>query len=103
VAAYVQSLSGLASPEPAVVEDGATLFTDNCASCHGDDATGIADMGAPDLTDSFWIYGGDAATLFETIHDGRHGWMPHWDGRLTEAERKMLAVYLLDVLPEKAQ
>ena len=100
VAAYVQSLSGLADPAPALLEEGATLFADNCASCHGDDATGINELGAPNLTDDFWIYGGDAATLFETIHDGRQGWMPGWEGRLTTAEQKMLAVYLLEILPE---
>lgn len=100
VAAYVQFLSGLADPGPAVLEEGAILFADNCASCHGDDATGINDLGAPNLTDEFWIYGGDAATLFESVHDGRQGWMPAWEGRLTTAEQKMLAVYLLDVLAE---
>lgn len=103
VVAYVQSLSGLANPGPEIVEEGATLFADNCASCHGENARGLTDIGAPDLTDSFWIYGGDSATLFETVHDGRHGWMPAWEGRLTEPERKMLAVYMLDLLPEKAE
>ena len=100
VAAYVQSLSGLADPAPAVLEEGASLFADNCASCHGEDATGINDIGAPNLTDEFWIYGGDAAALFESIHDGRRGWMPGWEGRLTTAEQKMLAVYVLEVLQE---
>ena len=98
--AYVQSLSGLASPDPAVLEEGATLFLDNCASCHGENATGINDIGAPNLTDDFWIYGADAETLFETIHDGRQGWMPAWEGRLTEAQSKILAIYLLDVLAQ---
>jgi cytochrome c oxidase cbb3-type subunit III len=51
VAAYVQSLSGLAEPEPAVLEEGAQIFYDNCASCHGDDARGIDEIGAPNLTD----------------------------------------------------
>ena len=101
VAAYVQSLSGLASPDEAAREEGATLFAENCASCHGENATGDTSLGAPNLTDDFWIYGGDAATLFQTIHDGRKGWMPHMEGRLSEAERKMLAVYVLDVLPGK--
>ena len=100
VAAYVRSLSGLETPPPAVLDEGASIFAENCASCHGEDATGIVELGAPNLTDEFWIYGSGADTLFETIHDGRQGWMPAWDGRLTEAERKMLAVYLLDVLPE---
>lgn len=102
VAAYVQSLSGLVQPEPAVLEEGSQLFLDNCASCHGEDARGINDIGAPNLTDDFWIYGGDDASLFETIYGGRQGWMPAWDGRLTAAEIKMLAVYALDVLPERA-
>ena len=101
VAAYVQSLSGLASPDEGTREEGATLFAENCASCHGENATGDTSLGAPNLTDDFWIYGGDAATLFRTIHDGRKGWMPHMEGRLSEAERKMLAVYVLDVLPGK--
>ncbi|MBM9594584.1 cytochrome-c oxidase, cbb3-type subunit III [Roseitranquillus sediminis] len=101
VVAYVQSLSGLADPPPQMREEGAMLFADNCASCHGEDATGVNDLGAPNLTDDAWIYGGDTETLFVTIHDGRMGWMPGWEGRLTQAERKMLAVYLLDVLPEE--
>jgi len=101
VAAYVQSLSGLASPDAAAREEGATLFAENCASCHGEKGTGDTSLGAPNLTDSFWIYGGDSASLFQTIYGGRQGWMPHMEGRLTEAERKMLAVYVLNVLPEK--
>ena len=99
VATYVQSLAGLASPDPAVLEEGATIFLDNCASCHGEDATGINDIGAPNLTDEFWIYGASDEALFETIHDGRQGWMPAWEGRLAEAQSKILAIYLLDFLP----
>jgi cytochrome c oxidase cbb3-type subunit 3 len=99
VAAYVQSLTGLASPDAAAQDEGSTLFAENCASCHGEGATGDTSLGAPDLTDDFWIYGGDAAMVYQSIHDGRQGWMPHMEGRLTEAERKMLAIYLLDVLP----
>jgi cytochrome c oxidase cbb3-type subunit 3 len=102
VAAYVQSLSGMAEPETSLLEEGGQLFLDNCASCHGEDARGLEELGAPNLTDDFWIYGGDDAALFETIYSGRQGWMPAWEGRLTAAEIKMLAVYTLDVLPERA-
>jgi cytochrome c oxidase cbb3-type subunit 3 len=100
VALHVRSLSGLARPEPSAAAEGQQLFLENCAGCHGEDGTGNDDLGAPDLTDSAWIYGGDPDSLFETIHDGRQGWMPAWEGRLTSAEVKMLSVYLLDVLPE---
>lgn len=100
VGSYVQSLSGLASPAPEVLAEGETLFMDNCTSCHGEDATGLNELGAPNLTDDFWIYGGDDASVFESIHDGRAGWMPSWEGRLSEAQNKILALYLLDFLPE---
>ncbi|SDY94270.1 cytochrome-c oxidase, cbb3-type subunit III [Citreimonas salinaria] len=100
VGEYVRALGGLAEPEPAVMEEGAMLYADNCASCHADDGTGMNALGAPNLTDEFWIYGGDPQSVFRTIHDGRQGWMPAWEGRLSEAQAKILAIYLLDILPE---
>ena len=100
VAAYVQSLSGLADPEPGVRAEGQTIFEVNCTSCHGEDATGMNEVGAPNLTDEFWIYGGSDEAIFASIHDGRRGWMPAWEGRLSEAQNKILALYLLDILPE---
>lgn len=102
VADYVQSLSG-AQVAPARLEQGAEIFADNCASCHGEDGTGSTDLGAPNLTDDFWIYGGDDQSLFTTIHDGRAGWMPAWEGRLTLTERKILAVYLQQLHQEARQ
>lgn len=102
VAAYVQSLSG-AEIAPDAQEAGAELFMDNCASCHGEDGTGMTEMGAPNLTDDFWIYGGDDETLFRTIYGGRQGWMPAWEDRLSEAERKMLTVYIQDLGAEAAR
>jgi cytochrome c oxidase cbb3-type subunit 3 len=93
VVAYVQSLPAGASAE----DPGASLFAENCASCHGEDAKGMADLGAPNLTDGTWIYGGDAQTLFQTVHDGRQGWMPAWENRLSPVDRKLLALYLLDL------
>jgi cytochrome c oxidase cbb3-type subunit 3 len=104
VAAYVQSLSG-ETPEaaPETLAAGAELFAANCASCHGAAGRGIAELGAPNLTDAAWIYGGDAASLFDTIHDGRQGWMPAWESRLSPVDRKLLVLYLLDKAEEPAQ
>lgn len=95
---YVQTLSGLETDtaQERLVE-GETLFAENCASCHGDDAAGNRDLGAPNLTDEAWVYGGDDAVMFETIHNGRQGWMPAWEGRLTTAERMMLTLYIQDL------
>lgn len=103
VAAYVQSLSGIETgADPDRLAEGQVLFMDNCASCHGDEATGDTDLGAPNLTDDHWIYGGDDAAIFTTILRGREGWMPAWESRLELADRKLLTAYLQD-LKEAAQ
>ncbi|MCF3594172.1 cytochrome-c oxidase, cbb3-type subunit III [Rhodobacteraceae bacterium LMO-12] len=92
---YVRSLSGLQTgTDPDRLLLGESLFIDNCASCHGEEATGNTDLGAPNLTDDFWIYGGDKQAMFTTIIHGRRGWMPSWEDRLDETDRKLLTVYL---------
>ncbi len=71
-----------------------TLFTENCASCHGDRGEGGLMIGAPSLADGHWIYGGDRATIFATLQRGRQGVMPTWADRLSEAEINLLALYV---------
>lgn len=93
VVAYVRSLS-MNGEDPGQVAQGATVFSENCAACHGDAATGNRDMGAPNLTDAIWLYGGDAATLTETVTRARFGVMPAWGQRLSEADVDAVAVYV---------
>jgi len=97
VVAYVQSLSGQPGVAAATAEAGKAVFATACASCHGDDGKGKTELGAPDLTDKSWIYGGDAQSILATIWDGRQGHMPSWEGRLSEVDRKILALYLADL------
>ena len=93
VANHTRSLS---SPTgPAAATQGAALFAANCASCHGDAGKGNTALGAPNLTDRDWLYGGDRKSVHESIWKGRQGWMPSWDQRLTLAERKILTVHVL--------
>lgn len=79
---------------------GAEVFDINCSSCHGVDGTGDQFQGAPNLTDAIWLYGGDEATITETVTYSRFGVMPPWnlDARpgsgLTEAEIKAAATYV---------
>ena len=103
VAAYVRSLSNLPMGEDdkARIEAGKEVFTANCVACHGEDARGSTDAGAPDLTDAAWIYGSDAQSVFTTIYSGRQGHMPHWEGRLSPVDIKLLALYV-GTLGEKA-
>ncbi|MBP1888227.1 cytochrome-c oxidase, cbb3-type subunit III [Sinorhizobium mexicanum] len=97
VAFYVRSLSdpSLATPETADrIANGKEVFAANCVSCHGEDARGNVDLGAPNLTDSHWLYGGSANQIVTTIFGGRMGHMPNWGARLAPEEIKMLALYV---------
>jgi cytochrome c oxidase cbb3-type subunit 3 len=97
VAAYVRSLSaapGGDNAEAETIKAGQEIFMANCVSCHGEDAKGKQDVGAPDLTDKAWIYGGDLDSVYRSIYGGRQGHMPHWNNRLSPAEIKLLALYV---------
>lgn len=97
VATYVISLTNPSTSTPRTVktiEEGREIFVTTCASCHGEDARGNVEMGAPNLADNYWIYGGDLEKLVATIHGGRQGHMPTWDERLTPVEIKILALYV---------
>ncbi|MCG8490529.1 MAG: cytochrome-c oxidase, cbb3-type subunit III [Sneathiellales bacterium] len=90
---YILSLSGQ-DHDKKNASLGAPLFIENCATCHGEDGKGGPEVGAPDLTDRNWIYGGDSSSLRETIWNGRKGEMPAWDQRLTPTEIRKLALFV---------
>jgi cytochrome c oxidase cbb3-type subunit 3 len=93
VVAYVQQLSGQES-DAAKAAAGATQFMTFCAACHGPDGKGMAAVGAPNLTDDVWLYGGDSATLKETVTKGRAGQMPAFQDKLGEQRVRLLAAYV---------
>ena len=97
---YVQTLSGgVIADDPS---EAAILFQDNCAACHGEDGLGAEGTDAPNLTDATWTYGGDAASIWQTLMNGRQGHMPTWQNRLSTADIRMLALYV-EAMPEKLQ
>lgn len=69
-------------------------FMQSCAMCHGPTATGNIYMGAPNLSDDVWLYGGDAESIRHTILNGRQGQMPAHKDLLDETEIRLLAAYL---------
>ena len=90
---FVMSLSGTAQ-DASMVEAGAVIFEENCASCHAEDGTGDRDQGAPNLADAIWLYGGDYAAIRETVENSRYGVMPNWDTRLSEAQIRAVSAYV---------
>jgi len=104
VAHYVMSLSGSSAADPIKVAFGKTKFG-ACAACHGADGTGNPALGAPNLTDKIWLYGGSADTIMETIRKGRNNQMPAFKDFLGEAKVHVLAAYVwgLSNNPEAAK
>jgi cytochrome c oxidase cbb3-type subunit 3 len=92
VAHYVRSLSGMAA-DPVKVAFGKPKFA-ACAACHGGDAHGNQMLGAPNLADKTWLYGGSADTIMETIRKGRDNTMPAWGDFLGEQKVHVLSAYV---------
>lgn len=93
VVQYVLQISGQ-KHDAAKAKAGAAVFASNCAACHGDNGKGNQAMGAPNLTDAIWLYGGDQATITQTVMNGRAGVMPSWSGKLSEADIRAVALYV---------
>lgn len=90
---YVLSLSGSNESDDGL-EDGAEIFAEQCAACHGDNGDGDPDQGAPRLNDQIWLYGGTAEQVTAQINRPQHGVMPGWTERLDPTTIKMLTVYV---------
>ena len=94
VANYVLSLSGR-KHDAALAAAGRPKFAENCAACHTPEGTGMHAMGAPNLTDKVWLYGGSEATIIETINKGRNGVMPAMAQTLGTTSNKDAKLHLL--------
>jgi len=73
---------------------GAEIFSSQCSACHGPNGMGDQAQGAPNLTDSVWLYGGERDQIYDSIYRGPYGVMPYWSDRLDEAMIAALAVYV---------
>lgn len=93
VTEYVLSLSGQ-QHDAALAARGASTFEEQCSACHGADGTGMQALGAPNLADAIWLYGGDRASVRASIHTARAGVMPAWKGRLSESTIRQLTAYV---------
>jgi cytochrome c oxidase cbb3-type subunit 3 len=94
VAHYVRSLSGL--PHDNLLADaGKPKFEMICAACHGKDGKGNPALGAPNLSDEVWLYGGTQKAIEETINYGRNGKMPAWATLLGPDRTRLVAAWVL--------
>jgi len=99
--AYVLSLSRSDQPKDAAAR-GEKLFAGICTACHGPQGKGNQVMGAPDLTDSYWLYGSSSASLHKTLAEGRQGAMPAWKDQLGDTRTRLVGAYVWTLSPHKA-
>jgi len=92
VAHYVLSLSD-STHDPIKAVFGKEKFA-ACMACHGADAKGNQVLGAPNLTDKIWLFGGSVDTIKETINKGRTATMPAFADFLGDAKVHVLAAYV---------
>ncbi len=90
---YIRTLGGL-SADPAAITAGQQTFSQYCSVCHGVDGKGNQQIGAPNLTDDIWLYGGSGKKIIESIKNGRSGHMPPHHEFLGEAKVHILAAYI---------
>ena len=93
VTEHVLAISGQ-EHNAAAAERGATVFAENCVACHGENGKGNQELGAPNLTDVIWLYGGSRETIYQTVYGGRAGVMPAWEDRLDPVTIKQLTIYV---------
>jgi cytochrome c oxidase cbb3-type subunit 3 len=93
MAQYVLSLSGHATDKAAAAR-AEPKFKMLCIACHGPEGKGMPALGAPNLTDDIWLYGGDADTIAFTIRNGRNGKMPAFLDVLGPQKIHILASYV---------
>lgn len=101
VTEYVLQISG-SEHDAAKAEAGAKLYATNCVACHGADGKGNQLVGAPNLTDKIWLYGGEPATIRQTLRDGRNGVMPAQKELLKEDRIHLLAAYVYSLSLEES-
>jgi len=100
VSEYVLSLSGRKVDQNAALA-GKEKFQQICAACHGAEGKGNPALGAPNLTDSVWLYGGTQTAVMKTIREGRQGVMPAHGELLGEAKVRLLAAYVYSLSQEQ--
>ncbi|KPH04657.1 cytochrome c oxidase, cbb3-type subunit III [Rhizobium leguminosarum bv. trifolii] len=93
VAAYVWGLTNTPS-DVGLAAAGKQVFFDNCAPCHGEDAEGKAEMGAPDLADAIWLKSRGEDAILRQVASPKHGVMPAWAARLGDTTVNELTIFV---------
>jgi len=92
----VDELNVVTVEEEAALAEGKKIFDANCAACHGREGQGGV---GPNVTDNYWIHGGDIKDVFKTIKYGvpAKGMIP-WKSQLSPSQMQKVASYILTLV-----
>ncbi|WP_375560075.1 cbb3-type cytochrome c oxidase N-terminal domain-containing protein [Bernardetia sp. OM2101] len=77
------------------VTKGKTIFVKKCKTCHGENAEGLS---GPNLTDEYWLHGGDIKSIFKTVKYGVPAkGMISWKDQLSPQEMQEVASFILSL------
>ena len=93
---YVFSLSGR-DVDQAAAARGKEKYQTLCVACHAADGRGNQALGAPNLTDNVWLYGGTRSAVMESLNNGRNGQMPAHREFLGVDKSHLLAAYVFSL------
>jgi cytochrome c oxidase cbb3-type subunit III len=96
VSHHVRQLANL-EHDAAAATAGATVFAENCVSCHGEKGEGNQELGSPQLNDAIWLIDSDINAIAAQVSQPKHGMMPGWQARLGESRVKQLTAYVLSL------
>jgi len=69
---------------------GKAIFIKSCASCHTEKGGGLV---GPNLTDDYWLHGGDVKSVFKIIRYGFNA-MPQWQNQYSNKEIAQVTSYI---------
>jgi cytochrome c oxidase cbb3-type subunit 3 len=93
VTAYVLSINGREA-ELGDIEAGEKVYQTYCVACHAADGSGNLALGAPNLKNGIWLYGGTAEQIAHSVRAGRNGKMPAFSEQLSEDKIHILTAYV---------
>lgn len=100
VTEYVLAL-GKSQHDAAIAQQGQAVYQQNCAACHGADGKGNHALGAPNLTDSVWLYDGSREGIIHSVRNGRANLMPAQKDMLREEKIHLLTAYVYSLSLEQ--
>ncbi|MFK8048232.1 MAG: cytochrome-c oxidase, cbb3-type subunit III [Halioglobus sp.] len=93
VTAYLIAKNGR-DADANLVAAGEKVFQTYCSACHGSEGLGNPALGAPNLNNGIWLYGGSESQIAHSVRAGRKGVMPAHKETLSEDKIHIISAYV---------